>query len=151
MEHSKKVITGAMVIVIFVLIVSMSSWYVWNEIYFGDICSCALPLPILIPVLASVGLLAGTVIYYIFSPDGKGRPGGDPLVLMEPDERAIMKVIISNGGKVPQSRIVEETGLSKVKVFRTIEKLKRREIICKEKFGKTNNIKLCDNTGKIWA
>ena len=155
MQHSKKIIVGAMLIVIFVIIVSISSWYVWNEMYFGDVCSCAVPLPILIPVLASVGLLTGTLVYYIFSPnnaDGKKSQVDrrSALRLLNGTERDIMNVLIENGGEVTQSKIGKETGLSKVVVFRSLDRLRSRGIISKEGKGKTNIIRLDDDIMNVF-
>ena len=144
MEHPKKIITGALLIAIFVLVVSVSSWYVWNEMYFGDVCSCAIPLPILIPVLASVGLLTGTLVYYMFSPQFEKRRVDKDIILrmLNKSEKAVVNAIIEGGGEISQARIGQATGLSKVSVFRSLERLKQRGIIEKESMGKTNSVRL---------
>jgi len=152
MDHPKKVIIGAILIVIFVLVVTLSSWYVWNEMYFGDVCSCAIPLPILIPVLASIGMLTGTLVYYIFSPrfERNPVPKDSIMKMFNAKERNLMNIILENGGKISQARIGHETGLSKVNVFRSLEKLKERGVIEKESRGKTNIIKLSEDVMKIF-
>jgi hypothetical protein len=144
MEYPKKLMTGSMVIVIFVLVVSLSSWYVWNEIYFGDVCSCAVPLPILIPVLASIGLLVGTLLYYMFSPTFEKAPVCREAILklLDPVEREIVSCLIESGGEASQASIGKSTGMSKVRVFRCLEKLVVRGIVEKESHGKTNMVRL---------
>ena len=152
MDHSKKIIVASLFIVIFVLVVTFSSWYVWNEIYFGDVCSCAVPLPILLPVVASIGLLTGTVTYYLFSPRFEKTLTNKEAVfkMLNSTEAKILKFIVDNNFEVSQAKIVQETGISKVNVFRCLEKLKRREIINKESVGKTNMVKLSDDIKAIF-
>ena len=152
MDHPKKIITGSLLIIIFVLIVSMSSWYVWNEMYFGDVCSCALPLPILIPVLASIGLLVGTLVYYIFSPgfERESVRKETILKLLNETEGKIIESLIENSGELSQTRITSMTGLSKVNVFRSLEKLVSKGIVEKEKKGKTNTIRLAEDIMKVF-
>ncbi len=152
MNQPKKVIAGSLLIVIFVLMVSLSSWYVQNEIYLGDVCSCAIPLPILIPVLASIGLLVGTLVYYMFSPSFEKAPvcKESILKLLDPTERQVMNILIENNGEAVQSRIVQLTSLSKVTVFRSLEKLKSKGIIEKKKHGKTNRIMLAEDIMRIF-
>ena len=147
MEHPKKVIVGSMVITIFVLVVTLSSWYVWNVIYFGDVCSCVIPLPILIPVLASIGLLVGTLVYYMFSPNFDKAPLCKEAILklLEAGEREIISVLIDSGGRASQTSLGKSTGMSKVKVFRLLEKLVSRGIVEKESHGKTNMIMLSED------
>lgn len=151
MQHQKKIIIIAMLVVIFVLIVSISSWYVQLLIDSGTVCSCAIPLPILFPIIASIGLLVGTIIYYVFSPGNQKICIDKESILMffTDSEKEVMDAIISNKGEVTQARIVKITGLPKVKVFRSLEKLRMKGIIEKESRGKTNTIRLSDNVGKL--
>jgi len=152
MRHSKKIIGGSLVIAIFVLIVSLTSWYVQLQIEAGTICSCAIPLPILIPFVSSIGLLVGTLVYYMYSPESKDKKIERDSVLkfLDPPEREIMDAILDNNGEVSQARIVSETGIPKVRVFRSLERLRAKGIIMKERFGKTNLIKLPDDVRKIF-
>lgn len=152
MEHQKKVILIALMVVIFVLVVSLSSWYVQLIIESGTVCSCAIPLPILLPIIASVGLLIGTLIYSMYSPCIERKPVDRKSVLMflEGTEQKIMDTVLSNRGEISQAGIVKLTGLPKVKVFRSLEKLKMKGIIEKESMGKTNIIKLSENVAKLF-
>ncbi len=150
MEHQKKIIAGSIIIAIFVLLVSISSWYVWNEIYFGNVCSCAVPLPILLPLLASIGLLVGTLVYYTFSPN-PGRPDMTPaLAFLNSPEMELVKALAENSGELSQARLSSLTGLSKVSTFRALEKLRERGVIEKERKGKTNMIKLSKGISSLF-
>ncbi|RLI98150.1 MAG: hypothetical protein DRO99_01435 [Candidatus Aenigmatarchaeota archaeon] len=144
MEHPKKIITSSIVIVIFVLLVTLSSWYVWSEIYFGNVCSCTIPLPMLIPVLASIGLLTGTLFYYIMSPKNGTKKINRAILLkmLDKKEAAIVDALLDNRGEITQSAVGSLTGLSKVNVFRTAERLARKGMIEKEQHGKTNMLRL---------
>lgn len=141
MEHSKKVVVGSLLIVIFILVVSMVTWYIQALIYLGDVCSCFIPLPIMIPVIGSVGLLIGTLVYYLFSPKFEKRMEREIFLrLFNVTEAEIMNILIDNGGEMTQSEIVKITKIPKVRVFRSLEKLKSRGMIEKKTNGKTNKI-----------
>lgn len=62
--------------------------------------------------------------------------------MFDPKEREIIKKLFDNRGKMSQSKLVQHTSLSKVQVFRILEKLRERKIISKESKGKTNIIEL---------
>ena len=152
MGHSRKIIGGSLVIAIFVLVVSLTSWYVQLQIDSGTICSCAIPLPVLIPFVSSIGLLVGTFVYYMFSSEKGGEIGTEILFdLLTKDEADVMKVIVEEGGEISQAKIVSFTGMPKVRVFRIIERLKRKGIISKEPYGKTNLVKLRDDIKKVFV
>lgn len=152
MEQPKKVIATSMLITIFVLIVSLTALYVQTQIEYGTVCSCAIPVPVLIPLLSSIGLLLGTFIYYISSPRfEKKEADAKPLLkFLDPAEKKIMGTIIENNFETSQARIVSQTGLPKVKVFRSLEKLRLKGILEKERFGKTNKIRLSNDIRNIF-
>jgi len=137
------VVVGAMMIVIFALVVSLITWYIQYLIYTDDVCSCFIPISILIPLTGSIGLLIGTAAYYTFSPKFEKKIDKNILLgLFNVDEASIMKCIIENKGYVSQSKIVNSTNMSKVKVYRILEKLRKKGIIKKISKGKTNMIVL---------
>jgi len=69
------------------------------------------------------------------------------LDMLQFEEKNIIKKIIENKGEITQSRLSSLFG--KVKTFRVLESLRRRGIITKESYGKTNKIKLNENFSKI--
>ena len=147
MEDREKVIIGMMLISVFVLLVGLSSFYVQIQIETGNVCGCLIPITLFIPFLASVGLFIGTLVYYFFTPrmDVMRINKDAVLKIFSPDERNVIKFLLENGGKITQSRIVNETELSKVKVFRVLERLAKKGVIQKEPHGKTNMITLDEN------
>lgn len=56
------------------------------------------------------------------------------------DEKFIMNLIMKNGGQMLQNKIVNESGLSKVKVSRIITALEAKGFIEKRRKGVTNEI-----------
>jgi len=107
----------------------------------------------LIPTFSSLGILIGSIVYYVMFPklresDKKTTENAKVILdMLHPSEKTIIKKIIENKGEIVQSKLSLELG--KVKTFRIIESLKRRGIIFKESYGKTNKIKLNDKFKEI--
>ncbi|MEM5766609.1 MAG: hypothetical protein QW423_03190 [Candidatus Aenigmatarchaeota archaeon] len=130
----------------FIFAVSFSTLYAQTHIIEGTACSCTLPIPILIPTFASLGLLIGSTLYYFMSPKiGESKEKQVQLLfslieILNPEEREIMKKILENKGEIFQNKLSRTFG--KVKTFRVLENLRRRGVIDKESYGKTNIIRL---------
>lgn len=62
--------------------------------------------------------------------------------LLKPDERRIYGIISSAGGQIFQSKIVTQSGFSKVKVTRLLDKLEERELIVRERDGLSNRVRM---------
>ncbi len=63
------------------------------------------------------------------------------LNILPEDERIIMQLLLKEG-KMEQIYLVAESGLSKVRVSRTISRLEQRGVIEKKPLGNTNLIKI---------
>ena len=130
----------------FIFAVSFSTLYAQTNIIEGTACSCTLPIPVLIPTFSSLGVLIGSVVYYFMFPklsetDKKLVESTRVMLdMLQSDERIIIKKIIDNKGEITQSKLSSELG--KVKTFRIIENLRKRGIVQKEGYGKTNKILL---------
>ncbi|MEM7826568.1 MAG: hypothetical protein QW451_02995 [Candidatus Aenigmatarchaeota archaeon] len=137
----------------FIFAVSLSTLYAQTHIIEGTACSCTLPIPVLIPTFASLGLLIGSVLYYFMSPkieESKEKQVQALFSLVEilnPEEREILKKLIENKGEILQSKLSQSFG--KVKTFRILENLRKRGVIEKEPYGKTNVIKLNEKIRSI--
>ncbi|MCD6367823.1 MAG: MarR family transcriptional regulator [Candidatus Aenigmarchaeota archaeon] len=146
----KEIIIGVLIISVFVFVVSLSSLYIQTEISSGNICGCAIPIPLFIPFIASVGLFIGSLIYSLFSPRFK-RPKIDKDIFLNflvDDERKVFDIILSEK-VVTQSEIVKRSGLSKVKVFRILRRFEDKGLIEKERDRKTNLIRLSEDISKF--
>jgi len=146
MDFNKKLIITIMLITGFIFAVSFSTLYAQTHIVEGTACACTLPIPVLIPTFSSLGILVGSFVYYATSSKvkeskKKSVEGTQTLLsMLQANEREIIGKLIENKGEISQSKLSSIFG--KVKTFRVLENLKRRGIIIKEKYGKTNKIKL---------
>jgi uncharacterized membrane protein len=144
--NRKIAIIGLILITGFIFGVSFATLYAQTHIVGGTACSCTLPIPVLIPTFSSLGVLIGSIVYYLMFSKIKEtekqstRDARNLLGMLQPNERKIIEKIVENGGKISQSKLSSKFG--KVKTFRLLETLRKRGIINKEKHGKTNMIEL---------
>ena len=57
---------------------------------------------------------------------------------LDEDEQAVLEVVNAGGGSAYQSDVVKETGYSKVKVSRVLDKLEQKNILERKRRGMTN-------------
>ena len=149
MDGSRKIIFGILILSVFVFIISVTSLYVQVTIESGDVCGCLIPLPFFIPFVGSTGLFIGTLVYYLFTPRLDSKPSRQDrnllLNLLGESEARILKTLTENKGELSQAKLTTLTGISKVKVFRTLERMKARRMIEKRPLGKTNAITLSED------
>ncbi|MFH8120834.1 MAG: hypothetical protein QXX07_01770 [Candidatus Aenigmatarchaeota archaeon] len=135
----------------FIFSVSFSTLYAQTHIIEGTACSCTLPIPLLIPTFSSLGIFVGSIVYYLLFPKIEESKEKEDykifLDFLDPEEKAILQKIIENNGKITQSKLSSELG--KVKTFRVLEKLKKKGIIEKEAYGKTNTVKISEKFSKL--
>jgi len=149
----RNVMIVIMLITGFIFAVSFSTLYAQTHIIEGTACACTLPIPILIPTFSSLGILIGSFVYYAMFPklmesDKKSAEYAQVVLdMLQVDEKNIIKKIIENKGEITQSKLSSLFG--KVKTFRVVENLKKRGIITKESYGKTNKIRLNEKFNKI--
>jgi len=65
------------------------------------------------------------------------------------DERIVLDLILKNKGKIEQEKLSELTGFSKPKITRLITEMIERNLITRERFGKTYIIKISDQISPI--
>ncbi len=153
MKVIEKIVLVTIILAGFIFAVSFSTLYAQVHIYEGTACTCTLPIPLLIPTFSSLGIFVGCIVYYLIFPkieESKEKARRDLEIFLEllpMNEREILKEIIQNGGKILQSRI--STKFGKVKTFRILESLRKRGIIEKESYGKTNVIKISEKFEQI--
>ena len=137
-----------MLLTAFIFAVSFSTLYAQTHITEGTACSCTLPIPMLIPTFSSLGVFIGSVVYYTMFPkigENREKVIADKKVLLDmlrADEREFIKELVENNGKMTQSKLSSKFG--KVKTFRILENLRKRAIVEKERYGKTNVIQLSE-------
>ncbi|GEM_PF-742859 len=161
--HEKKILGLIIILSAFIFLVSFGTLYAQTHIIEGTACGCTLPIPLLIPTFSSFGVIVGALVYYFIGYSKQKeyihriskrlesynknytKNKLDPkmfLNLLDNKEKQILEVIIKNKGEITQARLSSLFG--KVVAFRTVESLKRKGIVKKEKYGKTNKIILED-------
>ncbi len=155
-KEEKTILIIAMVLAAFVLIVSLASLYTERVVSCGTTNTCTIPLPFLIPIIASASLLVGCLMGYfmvkkISKKDVNLKESCELIKkILSKEEYEILK-IIAEKPEISQARIVQKTGISRLRVFRTIEKLRIKGIIEKqEKDGKTRLIKMNDEFKEVF-
>ncbi len=151
MKTIQKLIIVVIILAGFIFSVSFSTLYAQTHIIEGTACSCTLPIPLLIPTFSSLGIFVGSIVYYLLFPkieEGKSKESLNLFLdFLEPDEKSILQKILENKGKITQSKLSSQFG--KVKVFRILESLRKRGIIEKEAYGKTNTIKISEKFSEL--
>jgi len=112
-------------------------------------------LTALIPVFIGGGAILGAVALYLFyektqQPSQKEYDASLALSLMERHEATIVRRIVEEGGRVTQSEVSRIEGIGKVRAHRILEKLEKRGVLIKERYGKTNMIKLNEQYRKMF-
>ena len=153
MNINRKIAITVMGLTGFIFLVSFGTLYVQTHISEGTSCSCTLPIPVLIPTFSSLGVFVGSLVYYLMFArikESEEKLSEDAKVMLDMlpnDEKEMILRLVGNNGEISQSKLSQLFG--KVKAFRTVESLKKRGIVLKESYGKTNMIKLNDSFRKI--
>ncbi len=156
-DTAKSLFLALSIILGFIFMVSFSILYVSDAIKNNDACGCVIPIPYMILILSSLGMFVGSIsFYFLISKHLKEKKEitesiGFTLNFLSMDERLIIKELIKNNGFLNQSNFEKGTGLHKVKVHRTIEKLESKGIVLKTNNGKINKIELCNELKEIFV
>lgn len=143
----KNLLIVVMILVGFIFIVSVACLYAQEAIACGAASSCTIPIPLLIPSIASLGLIIGIITYYFmvsqFDKKDKNILEYSELLekILTKDEAEVLK-FIAKSQKTTQAKLSSSLNLSRLKVFRIIEKLKQKDIIKKQQDGKSRIIEL---------
>jgi uncharacterized membrane protein len=97
------------------------------------------PLFYILTLLA--GILLGSLILFLVY-NFKVKPSESQLVssLLTKTEQEVIRAINQDGGVSTQRRICEKTGYSKSKVSQILLKLEQRNVLIRERWGRTNKV-----------
>jgi hypothetical protein len=150
-------LAGAAVIAVSVLMVFLIIWFLdtvsnmsQESCTCGDECGM---VHLKLPAKVYVGLFGVCMLFLIgitlfvkgdALSDGEAGEQAWPKTLnfLAGDEKTVYGLIVDSGGALFQSEIVEKTGLSKVKVTRTLDKLESRQLLERRRRGLTNIVVL---------
>lgn len=102
----------------------------------------------LLPFIALIGLLVGTVVYYVMSDkviqQERSLKKNTKIILnfLTTQEKKVIETLMEKGGKVQQYELSHLPNLNKVKTHRILVNLEQKGVIHKEKLGKVNRIVL---------
>ena len=102
----------------------------------------------LLPFVAFIGLLVGTLVYYIMSDkviqQEQSLDKNTKIILnfLNSQEKKVIETLLENDGKVQQYELSHLPNLNKLKTHRILLNLEQKGIIKKEKLGKINKIVL---------
>lgn len=140
----------------FVFIVLFTTFYVSDAIKNNNACGCVIPIPYMIMLLSSLGLFAGSFVFYILTSkhieEKKELDKNIEFTLnfLDNDEKKIIKELIKDNGSLNQSEFEKRTKLNRVKVHRVIERLKAKGLVKKISKGNINKIELTDELMDIF-
>jgi len=131
----------------FVFLVTVAIFFI-RERWLVHTCSCTYSIPFILVALSSLGIFVGVLIYYFL--EGRIQKtmhslehnAHAALRIVDNDERKIIEALIRHDGALLQSRLDKETGLTRLQAWRTLERLEKKNVIIKERTGKTNNVRL---------
>ncbi|MBR9683666.1 hypothetical protein GOV03_03950 [Candidatus Woesearchaeota archaeon] len=109
----------------------------------------------LLPFIAFIGLLIGTLVYYIMSDkvihQEQSLEKNTKIILkfLTGPERKVIETLLENEGRVQQYELSHLPNLNKLKTHRILVNLEQKGIIHKEKLGKINKIVLNKGLYKI--
>ena len=100
----------------------------------------------LLPFVAFIGLLIGTLVYYIMSDkiihQEQSLKKNSKIILNFLTGQEVIETLMENEGKVQQYELSHLPNLNKLKTHRILVNLEQKGIIHKEKLGKINKIVL---------
>ncbi len=135
----RNLLLAMLAISLFVFVVAVSSLYVEMQVITGNACNCAIPLWLFVPLLASLGLFIGALIYAILKPEESTNRKRLREILLamcgSEEEKKVLEILLACE-KISQSEITRKTKLNKVKVHRILKKFEKKGMIKREKRGK---------------
>ncbi len=96
-------------------------------------------MAVLLAVLASLTIAVPVSLYYAKKKWAANRV---PIEVLTEKERIVVKAILEKGGTVKQEELPEMTGYSRPTISRIIQELEKKQLVEREKVGKTFIVKL---------
>ncbi len=140
----------------FAAVIFFSITYLNERILCDMDCRAKNEVSLILVLLSLFGMFIGSLTYYFISEkyqkkiDRIHKDVNLTLRFLEGEERAIVNSIIDRKGKINQSDLVKDTGLSRVKISRSLMRLEQKDIIKKSKNGMTNIVEMNKNLKRIF-
>src|SRR3989344_5540061 len=95
-------------------------------------------LPMIVYGISFLSILIGAFIVVMFQFKINRIQLEKVLKILPREERIVVKILLDNNNSIEQNKLVVLSGLSKVQISRTIQKLVERDAIEKKNMGNTN-------------
>jgi len=111
-------------------------------------CKLKNEVNLILVLLSLFGLFIGSLTYYFISEKYEKKitkmhkHASLTLRFFDGEEKCIIKAIIDRKGKTTQAKLAKDTGLSRVKISRSLKRLEEKQIITKSPNGMTNIIEI---------
>lgn len=142
----------------FVFLISIAVFYTYSLLQSEDYCTCTETIPIIIIIVASLGLFVGSFAYYylmdrIIGKYRKNSALNKALVpfldLFEKKERDVIQKLIESKS-LKQAELGRIVGLDRVQVTRILQKLEEKNFVKRTKKGKTNIVELSKEVSQLF-
>lgn len=139
----------------FAAVIFFSITYLNETVLCSVDCRLRNEVSIILVLLSLVGMFIGSLTYYFISEKYEKKitkihkDVSLTLRFLDGEERVIVSAIIKSSGELTQSDIARNTGLSRVKISRSLHKLEQKNIITKTSCGMTNMIKIKKEIGEV--
>jgi len=140
----------------FASIIFFTVTYLNQEVLCDIDCKIKNQVNLILVLLSLFGLFIGSLTYYFISEKYEKKmikihkDASSTLNFLQGDEKIIMAVLIKKKGESTQSEIARETGLSRVKISRSLKVMVRRKIITKTPEGMTNKVILDEELKSVF-
>lgn len=142
----------------FVFVISLAVFYTYLLLQSGDYCSCTETIPVVIIIVASLGLFVGSFSYYFlveklvrrYTQKKNLKKSLVPfLALLGKKERLVVRKLIESK-RVSQTELRLSTGLGRVQVTRILQKLESKNFVKRTRKGKTNTVELSSEIRQLF-
>lgn len=129
-----------------------------NEKVLCDVdCRLRNEVTVVLVLLSLFGMFVGSLTYYFISEKYERKlskmhkDASTTLRFLEGSQRAIVSCLAKSQGSATQSAITRDTGLSRVKVSRSIAHLEAKGVVTKRPEGMTNIVELDEELTELLA
>ncbi|GEM_PF-1643651 len=142
----------------FVFVISLAVFYSYLLLQSGDYCSCTETIPVVIIMVASLGLFVGSFSYYFLmekivlkyrQKKNLEKSLAPFLALLGKKERLVVQKLIESK-RVSQAGLGASTGLARVQVTRVLQKLEEKNFVKRTRNGKTNTVELSSEIRQLF-
>jgi hypothetical protein len=139
----------------FSAVLFFSITYLNNKLLCDIDCRIQNEISLILVLLSLFGMFIGSLTYYFISEKYERKitrmqkDANITLKFLDSEEQKIINALLKHKGEMNQSEILQDTKLSRVKIFRILKRLEKKEIILKKPQGMTNKIILDEGIKQV--